>query len=158
MLQSTQVPVSSSSSSNTALPLVKGLGTQNNEPRKTQQCMQEPLATAPSDRRTKPEIARKLHCFITAHRSDEEVVPKSVYTPTSKRGWGEHWYVGTQHHAEAVPQVKPLLASTELLLRAFDKLAGESAAVPASLTTLMCLSGNWHRSLLVMCASTQRRT
>lgn len=93
-----------------------------------------------SDRRTKPEIARKLYCFITAHRFDKEIVPKSAYS-TSKRSWGEHWDVGTQHHV-APPQVKPLLGSTELLQRAFDKLAGVSAAAPPGLTALARLSGN----------------
>ena len=139
---------------------IKGWGTESSEPGGTE------LTTtslskghrSTNDRRTKPEIAGKLYGYITVERCDGQPVPKSDYTPASKRGQGRMLACGhPTPRRRWASEVEPLLVGVEPLPRAWHWLAGASVAVPPGITVLTHLSGNWHRSLLIVTICTYAR-
>lgn len=104
-----------------------------------------------SDRRTKPEIAGKLYGCITVERCDGQPVPKSDYTPASKRGQGRTLAHGhPTPHRRWASEVEPLPVGLEPLPRAWHWWAGANVAVPPGFTMLTRLSGSGHRSLLIV--------
>lgn len=116
---------------------------------------QEKATDQQVDRRTKPEMAGKLYGCITVERCDGQPVPKSDYTPASKRGQGKT--LAHRHptpHRRWASEVEPLPVGLEPLRRAWHWLAGASVAVPPGFTTLTHLTGSGHRSPLIVTVCT----